>query len=77
MKRDLIIEQDGMCAICRVDFSTLPTKHVHADHCHATHTPRGILCHRCNLALGKFEDNPELLRRAAAYLEEHSNAVSK
>jgi hypothetical protein len=30
---------------------------------------RALLCSRCNGALGQFCDDPELLRRAIAYLE--------
>lgn len=31
---------------------------------------RGPLCSACNLGLGKFKDDPNLLRAAACYLEE-------
>jgi uncharacterized protein with PIN domain len=58
------------CAICHTDLKQLPRKQVHADHCHTTGAPRGVLCHYCNIALGAFRDNPELLRRAAVYLNE-------
>lgn len=40
------------------------------DHDHETGFFRGYLCPRCNLSLGAFEDDPELLERAAGYLRE-------
>jgi hypothetical protein len=36
------------------------------DHCHSTGKVRGILCNKCNQALGLLNDKPEL---AVAYLE--------
>lgn len=39
------------------------------DHDHRTGAWRGLLCQRCNQAIGMFSDNPLLLRRAAEYLE--------
>jgi hypothetical protein len=41
------------------------------DHCHATGKIRGILCRKCNLALGHADDNPQTLRALADYLEYH------
>lgn len=62
----LLEEQGGVCAICEC----LPRGDVafHVDHDHGVGGIRGLLCFRCNGALGDFEDDPELLRRGAEYL---------
>jgi len=60
-------EQQGVCAICgepRPEERTL-----HVDHDHATGAIRGLLCFRCNNALGDFREEHELFRRAADYLD--------
>ena len=57
----------GACAICG---RKCPTgKRLAVDHDHATGLYRGLLCSNCNTALGLFQDRPDLLRRAAEYLE--------
>ena len=56
--------QGDTCAICRVSLAT-----VRVDHDHATGIARGLLCHPCNVGLGWFRDQPDLLRAAANYLE--------
>lgn len=38
------------------------------DHCHETGEFRGWLCHKCNRALGGFDDNVLNLQRAIKYL---------
>ncbi len=44
------------------------------DHCHSTGAIRGLLCSNCNTAIGLLSDNPEIIRKAADYLEkERSN----
>ena len=46
------------------------------DHCHRTSLKgdvkiRGLLCQRCNLAIGQFEDNVDLMKIAISYLEKN------
>jgi hypothetical protein len=57
--------QGDACAVCRQLFTSTPR----VDHCHATGAVRGLLCHKCNVGLGVFDDDPERLRHAADYLE--------
>lgn len=68
--RDMLTEQGGVCAICRTN--EWPGKGPHVDHDHKTGKVRGILCHKCNLGLGKFNDDVALMREAIKYLELHA-----
>src|SRR5262245_20190249 len=56
--------QGGACAICQRTGLTLCV-----DHCHLTGEVRGLLCIRCNSAIGFCSDDPALLQAAAAYLQ--------
>jgi hypothetical protein len=64
--RQMLQDQLWRCAICATAL-TLKTSHV--DHDHKTGSVRAILCFNCNGGLGQFKDDPDALRRAAAYLE--------
>lgn len=63
-------EQQGCCAICNTHQSDL-TKALSVDHNHDTGEVRGLLCNRCNVALGYMNDDAKLLLNASQYL--HSN----
>ncbi len=60
--------QGGKCAICKCDLAALRPDLVHADHCHGTRIPRGILCSNCNTAIGQLGDTADALQRAVDYL---------
>lgn len=62
-------EQNGVCEICH-QFDPTNTR-LAIDHCDHTKINRGLLCRNCNMSLGGFDHNPELLRYAASYLEKY------
>jgi hypothetical protein len=57
-------KQNNLCAICL----SSSKKSLHIDHCHSTGKVRGLLCMKCNIALGLFKDSLNLLERAIEYL---------
>lgn len=67
---EMLRSQNESCAICTKEISA---RTCHVDHNHDNGALRSLLCRRCNLALGHFEDSPELLRKAASYIESHRN----
>jgi hypothetical protein len=66
---DAMFEAQGFaCAICKTTTPGARTKHFHVDHCHTTGVVRGLLCHKCNRGIGLFDDNPDRVSQALAYL---------
>lgn len=54
----------GPCPICG--------KHTEKwilDHCHFVNTFRGYICNRCNLGMGNFNDDINIMMKAVSYLE--------
>jgi hypothetical protein len=60
----MLERQRGACAICKKSDEALCV-----DHCHACGKVRGLLCAKCNSALGFCNDSPEHLLAAVAYLQ--------
>ena len=62
--RRLLDAQNGVCAVCK-----LPSRRaLCVDHCHATRQVRGLLCDKCNTALGLFGDDVRRMLAAVVYL---------
>lgn len=71
---ELAVVQGG-CLIC--ESRTPKGKNWHVDHDHSCcpgpvtcgRCIRAVLCSECNTGLGKFQDDPKILEKAAAYVE--------
>lgn len=61
--------QGGRCRIC-----DRPSSPLVVDHCHESGHVRGLLCRRCNFALGAVGDNLDGIARFVAYLQ-HAHAA--
>ena len=63
--------QSGKCAICQGPpvYNGFGGGSVyHVDHCHETDKVRGLLCQKCNLGLGYFQDKELNILKATGYL---------
>lgn len=79
---EILARQGGTCAVCRLPETARHqsggTKRLAVDHDHSCcpaqkscgECVRGLLCARCNTALGLLRDNTDFLANAIAYLSE-------
>jgi hypothetical protein len=71
----LFSEQEGKCAICGIHQTDL--KHpLYVDHCHNTGIIRGLLCRKCNFAIGLFSENVIFIDNAKKYLENFNGFIN-
>lgn len=66
--------QGGLCAVCGKPETARSNrgdraKLLSVDHDHATGAIRGLLCSKCNTALGLMNDNTSLFEKAIEYLK--------
>lgn len=66
----LLKKQENKCAICSTHKNKLD-RILCVDHNHQTGLVRGLLCYKCNAALGAFKDNVSIIKRAIKYLEKN------
>jgi len=78
-------KQNSLCAICNkaetarshknrtvsADLSEIIIKRLAVDHNHKTGAVRGLLCGKCNTALGLFQESIDNLKSAIHYLSSH------
>lgn len=69
----LLKSQNNCCAICKKpEISKTNNRSnlsLSVDHCHTTNKVRGLLCGKCNMALGLLDDAEVLLLSAIKYLK--------
>ena len=66
-------EQNGLCLGCQ---RSNKGSRFHIDHCHETGEVRGLLCGRCNAALGLVDDNIGTLANLIHYLSRGKTSKS-
>lgn len=70
----MLVGQKDCCAICerketRIVWGKIARLSVHHDH--KTGKVCGLLCYRCNHALGLFRDDANLIEKAIAFVRQH------
>jgi hypothetical protein len=75
--KHMVEKYRNKCAICKkeetaTDKRTGKKYKLSIDHCHKTGKVRGLLCGKCNAAIGYFKDDIKLLKNAIKYLKENN-----
>lgn len=73
--KDIYEQQGGLCAICGKPETSLNNltkgiKQLAVDHDHKTQGVRGLLCTRCNTALGCLLENEDIVLNLLSYIRE-------
>lgn len=68
---ELVKRQENRCAVCRTDKPGGRGERWHIDHDHVTGHIRGLLCGRCNSAIGMLQDDAAIIMAAALYVTKH------
>jgi hypothetical protein len=66
---ELLDKAEHKCQICGYSDKSDKKMFPVVDHCHNTNIVRGILCSKCNMALGNFNDSIDNLKNAILYLK--------
>lgn len=77
--------QGHRCAICGCDEGEATRgkpiraryRWLRVDHCHKTGKVRGLLCDKCNLGIGNFNDDLSLFAKAVEYLQGHQQQAER
>lgn len=67
---NMLARQMGVCCICKEE--NTGGRPLFVDHDHASGQVRGLLCHRCNVAVGSIRDSRAHFERIIDYIDVHS-----
>lgn len=67
-----LLEQEGVCAICKGGTGSVKRKTFVVDHNHQTKELRGLLCIRCNSGIGLLNENINTLEESIRYLKKYN-----
>ena len=70
-RNQMLLAQNCKCAICGSGFKN--SRDAHIDHNHSTGKIRQVLCGRCNLGIGRFNEDVTILMSAIKYIEKWTN----
>lgn len=68
---EMLEKQDHKCAVCGIDEKHAENSRLCVDHDHGTGKVRGLLCKKCNQAIGLLQDNADFCDAAGKYLRLH------
>lgn len=72
----MLESQNYKCAICKSEDNNCSHRNkMFIDHCHNSGIVRGLLCSKCNMALGNFNDDIQTLKNAIAYLTQFEKEI--
>ena len=64
---EMVAAQNGVCAICKRECNRYGKLSI--DHSHISGKIRGLLCHKCNNAIGLFGEDITIMQSAIDYLK--------
>lgn len=70
---EMLKDQNGLCYICNKQETRKGRLNLSVDHNHTTKQIRKLVCSKCNVGIGMFNEDPLLLRKTADYIESFDN----
>ena len=75
---EILLKQNNLCAVCKEHETTKDILgnivDLAVDHSHVNLYVRGLLCSKCNKAVGLLGDNPDIVDRVSTYLRSQNGA---